>query len=133
MDEKKKIERTIRSFLSKHENQEVVIKAVLENIHWPSSINTDTEYFIREDDCDGERKGISISFLCDGDGIIDMKETFHIKSVSDYRTIISAPHVYRFRNMSGGGRKLLVHAALLVLAAAVAMDPDEEIKIPKIK
>lgn len=131
MEEKEKIERAIKLFLSKEENQEVVVRTVLENMFWPSIVNTDKEYFVREDDCDGERKGISVYFLSNGDGVVNMENTFHIKSNSDYGKNISSPHVYRFRNRFEGGQKPLVYGALLVLATAVAMDPEEEIDIQR--
>ncbi len=114
-----KIEEIIKKLLD--EDQDTVVKTILKYLPWPREVRTQTEYFVKEDDNDGIRRGIGVSFLDNGDGIIDLS-SYHIES-----EIYSTPHVYRFRNLCGGGRKLFVHGALLLLALAIKLDPDEGI------
>jgi len=119
------IEEKIKKLLS--EDSSTVLKAVLKNIAWPRGVDTDTKYFIREDDGDGAVRGISVHFLSNGDGVLDLKECC-LESHFEESSIYSEPHVYRFRDASGGGMNPLIQKALLVLALTVVNDPDELIK-----
>jgi hypothetical protein len=115
---KKRIEVTVKNLL--FQDQDTVIKTVLENIMWPVKVNASTSYFIRGDDSDGVRSGVEVSFLRNGDGIIDFRSSNAEGGFSD-------PHVHRIRTQLGGGHNNKVHAALLVLALAIMDESDEEI------
>lgn len=115
----------VRKLLAQDYN--IVIKAVLENLAWPREVDTDSKYFVREDDGDGAIRGISVNFLDNGDSIIDLRECC-IESHFVESDIYSTPHVYRFRNVCGGSMNPLVQKALLLLALTIANDPDEKIK-----
>lgn len=123
MNKEKRIERAVKKLIS--EDSETVIQTVLENLLWPKEVKPGIEYFVNEDDTDGARRGMGVYFLDNGDGVIDMQccVESHFKNSDIWTT----PHVYRFRNSFGGGRKILVHSALLILAQAISMDPDEKI------
>lgn len=105
------------------EDQDAVIMAVLENITWPKGVLTGHEYFVREDDSDGERRGVSVHFLRNGDGVVSFEECI-MKSVPAEGEVIP-DHAYRFRTRAGGGVSILVHSALLLLAKAVTLESDE--------
>lgn len=120
-----RIEEAIRKLLSEDSN--TVIKAVLENLAWPREVDTDTRYFVREDDGDGVERGISVHFLSNGDGVLDLRECC-IESHFAESSIYSTPHLYRFRDVSGGSMNPLIQKALLLLALIIANDPDKEIK-----
>ena len=121
----KQIEEKIKKLLS--EDSSIVLKTVLENLAWPREIDTDTRYFVREDDGDGAIRGISVHFLSNGDGIIDLRECC-IESHFVESSIYSTPHVYRFRDVCGGSMNPLIQKALLLLALTIANDPDKEVK-----
>ena len=119
----KKIEENIKKLLSEDSN--TVINAVLENLAWPKGVDTDTKYFIREDDGDGAVRGISIHFLSNGDGVIDLRECC-IESEFTESNIYSTPHVYRFRDFYGGSMNPLIQKALLLLALTIVNNPDKK-------
>jgi len=121
----KQIEEKIKKLLLEDGN--TVIKAVLENLAWPREVDTDTKYFVREDDGDGAIRGVSVHFLSNGDSVIDLRECC-IESHFVESDIYSTPHVYRFRNVYGGSMNPLIQKALLLLALTIANDPDKEIK-----
>ena len=121
----KRIEEKIQKLLSEDSN--TVIKAVLENLPWPKEVNINTEYFVREDDGDGAVRGIGVHFLSNGDGVIDFRKCC-LESHFVESNIYSTPHVYRFRDVSGGSMNPLIQKALLVLALTIASDPDGLIK-----
>ncbi len=123
---KKQIEEQIKRLLS--EDSETVIKAVLEGLTWPKGVETNTKYFVREDDGDGAIRGISVHFLSNGDGVIDLRECL-IESHFEESSIYSEPHVYRFRDYSGGSMNPLIQKALLLLAYTIANDPDKKIGV----
>lgn len=119
---RERIEENIKKLLSEDSN--IVLEAVLKNLAWPREIKTDTKYFIREDDGDGAIRGISVHFLSNGDGVIDLRECC-LESHFEESSIYSEPHVYRFRDFSGGSMNPLIQKALLVLALTVANNADE--------
>lgn len=120
-----RIEEKIIKLLS--EDSSIVIKTVLENLAWPKEVETDTKYFVREDDGDGAVRGISVHFLSNGDAVMDLRECA-IESHFVESGIYSVPHLYRFRDTSGGSMNPLIQKALLLLALTIANDPDKEIK-----
>ena len=122
----KRIEEKVKKLLL--EDCKTVIETILENLAWPREVDTDTKYFVREDDGDGAIRGISVHFLSNGDSVVDLRECC-IESHFTESSIYSMPHIYRFRDVSGGSMNPLIQKALLLLALTIANDSDEKIKI----
>lgn len=93
--------------------QEELLRKLLREPFWPSTVTTTTGYTRLHDDHDGTREGrIILGFTPDGDAWI---------STDGHR----GPTL-RFRNMFGGGRSPHTYAALLFLAEAIRLDNEQD-------
>jgi len=107
------LEKKLKKLLEDHPTE--YMRAILEHPFWPPSIETRQAYLTRYED-DSPTGNLMVMFGPDGDGWIE---------------VISRPEphqlgssCFRFRNYSGGGQGLRVHAALFVLAEAIRLDNE---------
>lgn len=89
------------------------MNTLLEGAYWPSSLATQTCYWRRQDDTDGDtgsKQNLSLAFGNDGDAWV----------------ILPGFTSLRFRTFFGGGSSLRTRNALLVLAEAIRRDNESQ-------
>jgi len=112
---KKKNKEALKILLEDHTDD--ILEIVLENLSWPTLINTQTIYKRQSDDTDGKDQHITVAFGPDGDAWVRVESKGEGSS--------GLPIHHRFRTALGGGNSHKVRNAFLILALAIKLDSED--------